>query len=306
MKSTWVRNIFLSVWSLLMTALTVVLGAVSLKALRTHAGRITYWTMSLGVSASLMGAGYWLDVKMGSGQLLLLAMIYLSLVFLIGLFSEFEEMDISLLAAGFFAMVVTALSAAGGFAIWASRVGPSWPTALSEVINANFLKPLVDMKMETAISAWDIMGQLPSLILMVWMGAIYLAVILEARIWGRNEPTVGAKFRGELAEVRMPDPVIWLFILGLLGTFGGIGPKWVEVASINFLNLALMLFFFQGVAVISRFFNSVRMSAFWQMIFMVFIVVNLFVFVSLLGMIDHWVDFRSRLEKRAQQFNEEA
>ncbi len=304
-SSPWARNIFLSVWAVLMTALTVVLGAVSLKALRSHGGRWPYWGLSFATVLGLGIGGVALGAHTGALQMLLLSVIFLSLVLLVGLFSEFEEMGMTLQVAAFFALAITVLAASGGFALWASVLGPGWTKIFVGGIDSVVIKPLLTLNSEVKVTAQDIAGQLPSIVIMAWLGALYLAVALESRVWGRGTPS--SKLRTQLFEIKMPDAVVWVFILALLGSFfTGVNNKWVEVISINALNLTMMLFFFQGIAVISKFFTTVCMSGFWQMIFMVFIVVNLFIFVSLLGLVDHWIDFRSRMAKRAQQFNKEA
>ncbi len=111
--------------------------------------------------------------------------------------------------------------------------------------------------------------------------------------------------RQQLADLRLPDGVIWLFIGALLGAFGGFEVRGVEATSVNILNVSFVLFFFQGIAVVAKFFEKLRMGSFWQFVFMLLIVVHLFLFVSLVGLTDYWLDFRTRLNKRTTEFNRE-
>jgi uncharacterized protein YybS (DUF2232 family) len=90
-----------------------------------------------------------------------------------------------------------------------------------------------------------------------------------------------------------------------LGAFGEFGLVGAQATSVNFLNVCLMLFFFQGLAVIYRFFAVFRVGFFWQALLMIIVVGQLFLLVSLLGLMDHWVDFRARLSKRREQMKKE-
>src|SRR5262249_29798244 len=105
------------------------------------------------------------------------------------------------------------------FAIWVYSTGTKWSQTVTAQLEAMF-KPLVDMNPQLQIKYFDLMLVLPSVVLIMWMGALYLAILLEARLVQETEGTVPA-MRQQLNDLRMPDGVIWLFILSLLATFGG-------------------------------------------------------------------------------------
>jgi uncharacterized protein YybS (DUF2232 family) len=159
------------------------------------------------------------------------------------------------------------------------------------------------------VNYFDLMLQLPSVVLILWMGAIYLAILLEDRLsmGAKSAEVVPAPsaMRAQLPVFRLPDVCVWIFIVSLLGAFGGIPWRAFEVISVNVMNVCLVLFFFQGAAVTVQFFNKLRMGWFWQMIFMILIVVQLFLFVSLIGLLDYWFDFRTRMGKRPTEVNRE-
>lgn len=279
------RFTFFSLWAVMMTALTYVVGAVGLKVLRREWGRLPYWFGGVGLSGLLY-----------AGNLRPLGLAFLSLVLLIGIFSEIEEMGMGAMASGFFTLLINTMLGAGAFAFWVYYTGPKWSQQLQDLLQL-MLKPLVEINPKLQISYYDLMLQLPSVVLILWMVSIYLAVWLESRLASNDSPTM----RDELTRVSMPDPVVWLFIIALLGAFGGHGLGALEAISVNVLNVCFVLFFFQGIAVVAKFFESVRMGLFWQFMFMALIIVHLFLLVSLLGLIDYWVDFRSRIEKRGNQ-----
>lgn len=292
------RYLFYSVWAVLMTALTYVLGAVSLKTLRRKFGRAGYWTVTIALSAGLFAL-----------QFKLLSVSFFSLVLLVGVFTELEEHHQSLNVSAFFTLVINALVGAGAFVLWATTTGPKWSQTVLGWIE-QMLKPLTEMNPGLEIKYFDLMLQLPSIILIMWMGALYLAVLLESRLLGEDETlsTDAVNMRKQLGEFRLPDVCVWLFIASLLGAFGNFGNQVVEAIAANTLNVSFMLFFFQGVGVVSKFFEKLRLAPFWQTLLMALIVIHLFLFVSVLGLMDYWLDFRSRIAKGkgpTEEFKEE-
>ncbi len=281
-----------------MTALTYVLGSVSLRILRAKHGRAIYWAWS-----GLIALAFCLSAKT-----LPLGIAFLSLVILVGVFCELEELGLNFLWSAFFTLLISSLISGGAFALWVSRVGPKWLSQILAGIDS-LLKLLPQMGNNMQIQAMDLVLQIPSIALILWMSSLYLAVLLEGRLEpAKKTATENAErptMRAQLMQLRMPDVVVWGFILALLGAFGGFDKNIVEPVSINVLNVSFVLFFFQGIAVVARFFERLKMGPFWQLIFMVLVIVHLFLFVSLLGLIDYWFNFRARLDKRPQEFNSE-
>lgn len=281
-----------------MTALTYILGAVGLKVLRHKLGRVGYWGLCTTISVAL----FLIPAKP-------LAIAFFSLVVLMGVFSELEELHLSFTLSAAFTLLLNSLIAAGAVALWVSRIGPKWVTMVQSTMES-LLEPVTKLNANLQINIPDLMWQLPSIILIMWMGAIYVAVLLEGRLSAIEMPKPEGEqpltMRQQLAQLRMPDTVVWLFILSLLGSFGSFEVKGLQAVSANVLNVSFVLFFFQGIAVVSKFFEKLRMGAFWQFLFMVLIVVHLFLFVSLVGLADYWADFRARLDKRTPEFNSEA
>lgn len=275
-----------------MTALTYVLGGVSLKILRRRLPRLGYWGLGLVLSAGLFAGG-----------LKMLALAFFSLVLLIGVFAELEEMEFSFGWSSFFTLAINSLLAAGGFAFWVYLTGPKWSQSVLGYLEAMF-KPLSEMNPQFQIKYFELMLVLPSIVMILWMGALYLSILLERRLSGEGD-SEEPPMRRQLAEFRLPDAAVWIFIGSLLGSFGGFGNRLVEAVAANVLNVCFMLFFLQGIAVVTRFFEKIRLAPVWQTLFMVLIVVYLFMFVSVIGLADYWFDFRARLAKRTEEFNRE-
>jgi hypothetical protein len=281
-------------WSIAMTAFTAVLGGVPLKSLRRAYGRGPYWTLGVLTAFALFAF-----------HLKFLAILYFSLVVLIGLFGEWEELGLSLLASAFFSLLITTLISAAGVVLWISATGAQWKTLLLARMD-EWIKPALEMSPGLQVNSGDVLLQLPSIVIVLWMGALYLSVLLERRLLPPSvEVPYIQKFREELDKINIPNPVIWIFIVALLGAFGEFGLPSLQSAAVNVLNVCLVLFFFQGLAVVYRFFHVFRLGFFWQALLMVIIVGQLFLLVSLLGLVDHWVDFRARLTKRREEMNKE-
>lgn len=292
------RYIFFSVWAVLMTALTYILGAPPLKVVRRKLGRAGYWALTTLLSVGL----YVLHAKM-------LGVAFFSLVVLIGVFDEFEEMGFSFSLSALFTLLINSLLSGGAFALWVFYSGPKWSQTILTSIET-VLKPVVELNPRIQINYFDLMLQLPSIAIISWMAALYVAILLESRMLGTGATatdgaSVAPSMRPQLATFRLPDICIWVFIASLLGAFGGTHVQTLEALAVNALNVCVMLFFFQGIAVVAKFFESMRLNAFWQTLFMALIVIQLFLIVSVLGLVDYWIDIRARLVKRSEQKEKE-
>jgi hypothetical protein len=290
-----IRACGLWAWTVLMTGMTVVLGGVPLKALRRDLGRTGYWFLCVVTAAILFASG-----------MKVFAAIYFSLVVLIGLFAEWEELGMALMPSAFFSLVTTILVASAGVALWISRTGASWKDLILARLDES-LKPAMELTPSFQFNSSDIMMQLPSLFIVMWLVTLYLSVLLEKRaVIQSRHAKYEVSFREELGRINIPSFVIWAFIFALLGAFGDFGKLGLEAGCVNVLNVCLMLFFFQGLAVVTRAFAVFRIGFFWQALLMIILVSQLWI-LSLLGLVDHWVDFRSRLSKgkgREQMNNE--
>lgn len=282
-----------------MTSLTYILGAVSLKVLRRKFGRAGYWGITTVMSMALYALGF-----------KVLGIAFFTLILLIGVFAELEEMGIGLKTAAFFTIVINSLLGAGAFLFWVYSTGPKWSQLVLTYLEALF-KPATQMNPQMQINYFTLMLMLPSVILTLWLGSLYVAILLESRLVNEGEKTADENqvpvlsMRRQLMELRMPDGVVWAFIVALLGAFGRFGHQGLEAFAVNVFNVCLVLFLFQGIACVARFFEKIRMSAFWQTLFMALVVIYLFPFVSFLGLTDHWFDYRARLAKRTEEFNRE-
>jgi uncharacterized protein YybS (DUF2232 family) len=59
----------------------------------------------------------------------------------------------------------------------------------------------------------------------------------------------------------------------------------------------MVIYLFQGLAVLEVSFLAFRIGTFWKVLIYVLVVGQLFFLLSAVGVIDYWVDFRQRLTK---------
>ena len=63
------------------------------------------------------------------------------------------------------------------------------------------------------------------------------------------------------------------------------------------MNISLVLYFFQGLAVLEVLLNALKAGMFTRVVVYFFLVGQLFFVLSAVGLIDYWADFRRRLSK---------
>lgn len=277
----------LTLWSVGLTALTFILGGAALRALRVYAGEQVYWLVSLVTTGVLLFVGWEAY-----------ASVFLGSVLLIGVFSDMEERGYHYFFSGFIALLMVSLTGAGIFAFWISHQGAGWFEILVAQIEAPLLKVLPPDDSLT-LQIGDIVRRAPSLILMLYVFSLYLALLFEGRILAalNRKPIIERR----LLQFKVPDFLIWIFIGSLLGTFGEFKNFTLQTVAANVLHVSLLLYFLQGMAVISTFLKKLKMSTFWQTFLTVFLAVQLFAFVGVVGVMDYWIDFRKRMKPNAAE-----
>ncbi|OFZ13795.1 MAG: hypothetical protein A2Z20_06005 [Bdellovibrionales bacterium RBG_16_40_8] len=287
-SSSFMRISFLTLWAVFLSALTGVLGATPLRIIRNSAGQGMFWLIGLSLaSVAIVFKWYSLGVIIGVQTLL------------VGSFAEFEEREFTLRQSATFAILLTALFLSsvvyGFFAI----IGKSPMGQISQIIsdllnrakeaNVGFLKD---------IHVQDIVAQIPSFGIIFIILSLGLALVLEG--WASRRSGIKSIRREKLSDFRATDVMIWFFIFSLLGTFGQSGVKAIEIISVNILNICAVVYFFQGLAVLCKYFEVFKITLFWKFLWVLILVVQLPIIMSLIGVLDYWIDFRKSFKKRAQ------
>ncbi len=286
-KASLPQLVIHSTAAVILTLLTGMFGAPFLRVIRKSQGALRFWSVGTFLALGMWFAGA--DV---------LAIMVGSIWLTLGLYSELEEIGSGWWKAGLLAIGAGTAAGTGGF-IWILRgLGiTNWErfvdlirekmSVLQEPLGDS-LKLDPEMLAQQAPSAWLIM-------LVLCLGT---ALIFEDRLFlwvGLPRERVASRLK--LLEFRLPDFWIWVTLTAFLLTMVDFGSKSLLIAGANVVNVSVVLYFFQGLAVLEVLLNSLKAGAFMRAVVYIIIVGQLFFLLSAVGLIDFWVDFRKRLRK---------
>lgn len=278
------KAVLLSLLGFVLSLLTFIFSTPFFAALYSNYGRWFFWLT--GFSLTVLAGPLWILI---APQFL----IY-------GVFRELEDQKHNLLSSGLWALLfsgfITAASAYihlrfSGYADWNSVAGilGDFSEKLSQFYPGLELKPEVLVK------------QVPGLIIAMLMLSLINGMLFEKTVsFWFNLPSKDLPpkvTRANLLEFNLPEGMIWGFLLCLLVWSLDLG-----VTSYGFLGVTGLYFFgtlylFQGLAVLEVCLRVMRAGAFIRVIVYVFIVGQFFFLLSILGLLDYWLDFRTRLKK---------
>jgi len=275
----------LSALAVVLSLGTVVLAPLPLMLLRRNGGRSAF---VLGVGAATAGL-----VALGGHAVVIpfVAAVVASLVF-----CECESLNIGYTSSVFVAFLVLVGFGAivTGFAIQNYGFHPA------EFVRAQVAIGLSQFSLPAGVTVDKeaLVRQVPSALAIMTIMSIWLNSILVTRVeailgW---VPTFQKHvfMRREFREWKLPDSFVWLALASATGTFFDVQPPWAHWLAANIFNVVVMLYFFQGLAVIVDFFAVKRISPFWRAVAYLFIFSQLFLMVSFLGFVDLWAGFRDR------------
>lgn len=125
------------------------------------------------------------------------------------------------------------------------------------------------------------------------VGALFLvwSNLLLARPLLRNNRLLYPDF-GPLAEWRAPEPLVWAAIGS--GCLLLVGQQSLKIIGANALIVLMMIYFFQGIAIVSFYFKKKQFPKLWRGVLYAMIAMQqLFLLIVIaLGFFDMWVDFR--------------
>lgn len=290
------KYILLILLATVLAVTTFVFGALPMRVLRRGYGRTPFW-MGLMIASLLVGV----FVSLSYGLLIL------ALTVAVGVFAEIEDHGGEVFTSGFAATMAAIGLSVLAVGMWIHQTkGHLLEDVRSELV------PLVDkiatMNSSAVVSVDSVIQQLPSGLVIGVIIAIAISLIAEARMMAwfglvvQKRPA-GAPESLRLSSFRVPDVFIWLSIVAIFGAFFRHGNELAEAVSINTLNVLVVSYFFQGLAVASRAFRVYKISAFWRSLWYVVLVLQLFLLVSLVGFVDFWLDFRERLARKPAEPN---
>ena len=100
-----------------------------------------------------------------------------------------------------------------------------------------------------------------------------------------------------LSQWRAPNWLVWIFIAA--GGLCFIPETTVRFCGINIFLMASFIYFLQGLAIVSFFFQNRNVSLFFRWVFYFLIAIQqmLMIAIALVGFCDIWIDFRKHIRK---------
>jgi len=272
--------------SALLAPATLILGAAPMLAIRRAFGRAWFWLPLFAVAA-----GFFATKAVAAGVCMVIATI------LVGVYSEVEEHGLSIFnsaALGVLASVGAAAVGIGGYVLHTKNalqvLAHGWADKALEQFTA--------MNEGAPVTIEDLLQQAPSIVMIVLFITLWVALLWERPL--RSLFRVAPKevtTNDRLLAFRVPDLGVWVMIASIAGAFIKHGVTALEVASLNVFNVMVAIYFFQGLAVVACAFRQMKLGPGWRALWFVLLVVYLNFIVSLLGLVDFWIDFRDRMAR---------
>ncbi len=280
------KFITISSISILLSMTTVVLGAPLMRVLRQAYGPLAFWLMGLLAT----GAAWLLDAQP-------LALFLGSVWMTLGAYMELEARGLSWWISGIIS-VLSGAAVAGLSAFGAMKINGINTYAEVEALAGTLTGRVQEMNPAVKIDPQVLLQQTPSAMVIILILALGLGLIFERRVFSwLNLPREKIASQLKLLEYRVPDYVIWVAMTAFLLTMVSFGGKAISILAVNILNVTIVLYFFQGLAVLEVFLNSIRAGLFMRVLAYIILVGQLLLVLSAVGLIDYWVDFRGRLRR---------
>lgn len=267
------------------------LGAPFLRVLRNQFGSAKYWFSGVGLAALIVVA---------NESLAIYAFLLFSLWITVGLYQELEERG----RGNFWTAILSAL-AGGGLNI----LGPKyWAQAFDQDLTETIRQSLQGVLNQMAVNRPDIqdmgvnvdgiVNQLPSVVIILHIVALAFALMLDRKVGillGLRVEKIASQIK--LLEFRTPDTVIWITMFSFLLSFLNLENAQVNTIALNVFNVMMGIYFFQGLAVLEVSFLVFRVGNLFKFLIYLLVVGQLFFLLSIVGVMDYWLDLRRRLKR---------
>ena len=214
------------------------------------------------------------------------AISLLSVTLLVGLFSEIFKKYNNMFVAGFIAIAVSAVTTVSATQQWLVSKGSSLQARLLEQIGL-VVKQAQQVNPAVKLDPEYLLGQAPSVLVSLLIMSLALALILENPIARLFKMPGDSEDKLHLLDFKLPDSYIWIAMISFLFSFIDIGNKAFSMTATNIVNIMVVLYFFQGLAVIEAFFSALRFGFFIRFLTYAVFLIQLFFLVAALGVIDY-------------------
>jgi hypothetical protein len=272
--------------TVLLTMMTVILGAPFLRVLRRTFGPIAYWLLGTIVTvAAWFFKAEPLSVFIGS--------VWMTS----GVYLELELKGIGWWISGLLSVLsglcVTAVMVYGAF-----KANGINTYAEVQQLFEQFTQRVIEVNPSATLSSDVLIQQIPSAVVIVLILTLGVGLIFERRVFSwLNLPREKTASQLKLLEYRVPDYVVWIAMIAFLLTMVSFGGKAIAILAVNIVNVTIVLYFFQGLAVLEVFLNSLKVGTFTRILAYIILIGQLLLVLSIVGWIDYWVDFRGRIRR---------
>ena len=254
-KASPQKFITISSLSILLSMLTVIFGAPLLRVLRKTYGPWAFWILGLFVT----GAAWLLNAQP-------LALFIGSVWMTLGAYNEMEQKGFGWWLSGILS-VLLGTGAACASIFGAFKVNGINTYAEVQKLVEQFTDKVQQMNPNVKLDSSILMQQTPSAIVILLILALGVGLIFERRVFSwLNLPHEKIASQLKLLEYRLPDYFIWVAMIAFLLTMVSFGGKAIAILAVNVVNVALVLYFFQGLAVLEVFLRSVRAGVFTRVL----------------------------------------
>ncbi|QDK36128.1 DUF2232 domain-containing protein [Bdellovibrio sp. NC01] len=280
------KFITISSLSILLSMVTVIFGAPLLRVLRKAYGPWAFWILGLLVT----GAAWLLNAQP-------LALFVGSVWMTLGAYNELEQKGFGWWQSGMMAVLLgtgaACISVYGAF-----KVNGINTYAEVQKLFEQFADKVQQTNPAVKLDPTVMLQQVPSAIVILLILALGVGLIFERRVFSwLNLPREKIASQLKLLEYRVPDYFIWVAMIAFLLTMVSFGGKAIAILAVNIVNIALVLYFFQGVAVLEVFLSSMKVGTFTRVLTYIILVGQLLIILSFVGLIDYWLDLRGRIRR---------
>ncbi len=262
---------------------TVLIASGPLRAFRLSFPFYIYWLVVAAASAAFWFAGA-----------PVIACVLAASGLVVGLFTEFRMWHLGRGVAATGAIVALMAAVGAAFGAWCREMKISPVTWLTQVIEPMVVKfkaayPTAEIEVDAIIY------QLPSALVLLGLISIAAALVSE-QSWLRMG---GSNRRSEpWNEFKLSDFAIYLLMLALLAALTRHGVPAITSVGANVLNVLVLLYFFQGMAVVFKAFDVFKVGLPWRVLIGLILTFQLALLVAVVGVADYWLEFRNRLTRR--------
>lgn len=281
------RVAFLICMSIAFCGWTVVLGSAPLFVLQASEGR---WPFMIGV---VVAGGILLSI--GSYGF---AIPFLLSAFLTYIFLELLEVGMGLLKSSAISLALVS----GMSLLTISGVAKSQGLTIAGMLKeqlTSFVAELQTVYPDVKFDVESLLVQIPSAVVIMMAISLWIGVLFGKRFASGEGKTALSKVT--LREFDLPEGLIWGLVLSLAGRFLLPEMTTLQLVSLNFFNLLVFAYFLKGLALVATYFHVYRVGPIWQGILYLLLVAQLFLAVSILGVMDVWLNWRPKILKNSAQ-----